>query len=166
MNAIFRRRSIRKYITEAISDETLHFLLEAAMCAPSAQNQRPWHFVVITDQTILTTLANVSPYAKMVNDAPLAILVCGDLERELAPGFWVQDCATATENLLLEAEDRRLGAVWVGIYPRDTRVEYIRHVLHLPDSIVPFALVPIGHPAEEKTPLQRYDESRIHYNQW
>lgn len=166
MNAIFRRRSIRKYTSDVVSNEVLHFLLEAAMCAPSAQNQRPWHFVVIQDRAMLTTLANVSPYAKMVKDAPVVILVCGDLERELAPEFWVQDCAAAAENLLIEAEDRHLGAVWVGIYPRKTRVEYIKNVLHLPEHIIPFALVPLGYPAEEKTPLQRYDESRVHYNQW
>ena len=166
MNAIFRRRSIRKYTSDPIPDDLIQLVLEAAMCAPSAQNERPWQFVVLTERAILTTLANVSPYAKMIKEAPAAILVCADLDRELAPGFWVQDCAAATENLLLEAEDRRLGAVWIGIYPRETRIDYIKNVLHLPKQIIPFSLIAIGYPAEEKAPLQRYDESRVHYNQW
>ncbi len=120
----------------------------------SPKNQRPWHFVVITDQTILTTralaLANVSPYALKWSTMRRSRFWCGDLERELAPGFWVQDCAAATENLLLEAEDRRLGAVWVGIYPRDIEwsTSDMCSTFLIPSRVA--ALVPIGHPAEEK----------------
>ena len=166
MDSILRRRSIRKYKQESIPDDLIKKLLEAAMSAPSAQNQRPWHFIVITDKAILTTLAHASPHSKMTQDAPVAILVCGDLEREIAKGFWVQDCSAATENILIEVEEQHLGAVWVGIYPREKRVVYIRNVLHIPKHIVPFALIPIGYPAETKTVPNRYDESRVHYNRW
>ena len=166
MDAILRRRSIRKYKQEPIPDDLIKKLLEAAMSAPSAQNQRPWHFIVITDKEILATLADVSPYSKMTKDAPVAILVCGDLEREIARGFWVQDCSAATENILIEVEEQHLGAVWLGVYPHKVRVEYIRNVLHIPEPIVPFALIPIGYPAEIKDTPSRYDESRVHYNHW
>jgi nitroreductase len=98
--------------------------------------------------------------------APLAILVCGDLEREVAQGFWIQDCAAATENLLIAVEALHLGAVWLGIYPRETRVEYLRDLLHIPQHIVPFALIPVGYPAETTETPSRYDGSRVHYNAW
>ncbi len=166
MNAIFRRRSIRKYTQDEIPDQVIKKLLEAGMSAPSANNERPWYFVVITTKETLVKLAEVSPYSKMVKDAPVAILVCGDLERDRSNGFWVQDCAAATENILIEVEENNLGAVWLGIYPREERVKYIQKLLHIPDHVVPFALIPIGHPAETKETLNRYDESRVYYNHW
>ena len=166
MDAIFRRRSIRKYTREEIPDEIIKKLLEAGMSAPSAHDERPWQFVVIRDREILTKLADASPYSKMTKDANVAILVCGDLERELSRGFWVQDCAAATENILIEVVEKDLGAVWVGIYPRRERVEYIRRLLNIPKHIVPFALIPIGYPAEIKEISSRYDESRVHYDHW
>ena len=166
MNAIFSRRSIRKYTSEAVADEVIKKLLEAGMSAPSAGNQKPWQFVVVKNEKMLAKLADASPYAKMVKDANLAILVCGDREFEKYPGFWVQDCAAATENILIEAEDQRLGAVWIGIYPVEERVAYLQNVLQLPGQIIPFALIPIGHPAETKVTPSRYEASRVHYEKW
>jgi nitroreductase len=166
MNAIFRRRSIRKYTADAVSDDVIKKLLEAGMSAPSAGNQRPWQFVIVKDKATLAKLAEVSPYAKMTKDAPMAILVCGDLEREAHKGFWVQDCSAATENILIEVEDNHLGAVWLGIYPVAERVEYLRKVLSIPDQVVPFALIPVGYPAETKVTPSRYDASRVHYERW
>jgi nitroreductase len=166
MNAITKRRSIRTYTQDPIPEELITQLLEAAMSAPSAQNERPWHFIVITEKKTLAALPDVSLYAKMTANAPLAILVCGDLEREIAQGFWVQDCAAATENLLIAVEALHLGAVWLGIYPREARVDFLRDLLHIPQHIVPFALIPIGYPAETKETPSRYDASRVHYNTW
>ncbi len=166
MNAILRRRSIRKYTQDAISDDSIQKLLEAGMSAPSAGNQRPWHFVVIKEKETLVQLADASPYSKMTKDAPLAILVCGDLDREQRKGYWVQDCSAATENILIEVADNNLGAVWLGIYPREERVAYIRALLNIPEHVVPFALIPVGYPAETKETASRYDESRVHYEHW
>lgn len=166
MNAIFQRRSIRKYTQDEVSETMIQQVLEAAMSAPSAANERPWQFVVVTQQEILTKLAGVSPYAGMTANAPVAIIVCGDLKRETVRGFWVQDCSAATENLLIEAEDLHLGAVWLGIYPLEDRMTYLRNVLNLPEHIVPFAMIPVGHPAETKTTPSRYDQSRVHSNTW
>jgi nitroreductase len=166
MDAILRRRSIRKYIQEAIPDDVIKKLLEAGMSAPSAGNQRPWQFIVIKDKETLIKLADASPYSKMTKDAPMAILVCGDLELENHKGYWVQDCSAATENILIEVAENNLGAVWLGIYPREERVEYLRKLLNIPDHVVPFALIPVGYPAETKETSSRYDESRVHYEQW
>ncbi|MBD3306857.1 nitroreductase family protein [candidate division KSB3 bacterium] len=166
MDAILRRRSIRQYTQDPVPEDLITKILEAAMSAPSARNERPWHFIVVTEKDMLATLSDVSPYSKMTKEAAAAILVCGDLECETAKGFWVQDCAAATENLLIAVEALHLGAVWLGIYPREERVEYLRKALHVPPHVVPFALVPLGYPAETKTTPSRYDASRVHYNQW
>ena len=166
MEAILTRRSIRKYTEKPVSDDLVIELLRAAMAAPSAQNQQPWQFVVVRDQNLLEGLAAAQPYAAMTRDAQVAIVICGDLRREKSPGFWVQDCAAATENLLIAANAAGLGAVWTGTYPREERVANVRAVLGLPDHIIPFAVIPIGYPAEHPAPADRFDARRIHNDRW
>jgi nitroreductase len=166
MEALLRRRSIRKYTSDEVSDDHIEQLLQAGMAAPSAGNQQPWQFVVIKNKATLTNLVNVSPYAKMMNEAAAAILVCGVLEDERHPGFWVQDCSAATENILIEVEEVGLGAVWLGIYPIENRMDYLRTALNIPREVLPFALIALGHPAESKPPADRYDEARVHYETW
>ena len=152
MKAILARRSVRRYTSEPVEDKLVHDLLEAAMAAPSAGDERPWEFIVLRERTVLDAIPAIHPYAQMAREAPLAIVVCGDLQKQKYPGFWVQDCSAATENLLLAVTDAGLGAVWCGIYPLDERVEAFRKLLGTPPHIVPFALVPIGRPAEKKAP--------------
>ncbi|MCX8032984.1 MAG: nitroreductase family protein [Thermoleophilia bacterium] len=166
MEAIFTRRSVRKYSEDPVPDELVIKILRAAMAAPSAGNQQPWQFVVVRRRDLLEEMAQVSPYAGMTREAALAIVVCGDLAREERKGFWVQDCAAATQNLLLAAHALGLGAVWCGLYPREERVEKTRAVLGIPGQVVPFALVPIGYPAETPEPVDRYDSSRVHIDCW
>ena len=166
MEAIISRRSIRRYTGQAIADEMVEQLLKAAMSAPSAGNMQPWHFVIIDEREILDKIPRVHPYADMVRDAPLAILVCGDLERDGFGGYWVQDCSAATENLLIAAHARGLGAVWLGVYPRDERVEALRDLLGIPENIIPFALIALGYPDEELCREDRFDPSKVHRNQW
>jgi len=166
MKAILNRRSIRKYTDQPVPERLLIELLEAAMCAPSAGNEQPWQFVVIDQRGILDEIPKFHPYAAMVAEAPVAILVCGDLDKDLHRGYWVQDCAAATENILIAVQDKGIGAVWVGVYPREDRVQAMRALLGIPDSVVPFALISLGYPAEEKPPANRFDAGRIHYNGW
>jgi len=166
MKAILARRSIRRYTSEGIEDKVIHGLLEAAMAAPSAGDERPWEFIVLRDRAKLDAIPAIHPYAQMAKEAPVAIVICGDLKRQKYQGFWVQDCSAATENLLLAVADAGLGAVWCGIYPLEERVEAFRRLLATPKNIVPFALVPIGHPAEEKAPARRYDAGRVHQDKW
>ena len=164
IQTIFARRSIRKYTTELVSVKDVKTMLEAAMAAPSSSNRKPWHFVVVTDRQILDNLARVHPYGKMLFEAPLCIAVCGD--KTISPSAWVQDCSAAAENLLLAASALGLGAVWLGVHPRETRVGPIRKVLNIPETIVPLNLISIGHPAEEKEPRTQYDELRVHREHW
>jgi len=166
VDTIRNRRSIRKYTAQPVPQELVTRLLEAAMSAPSAGNEQPWEFIVITDREVLQAITKVHPYSQMLKEAPLAVLVCGNLEREKYPGFWIEDCSAATENILLEAENIGLGGVWLGVYPHDERVKGIAELLGLPSSVVPLSLVALGYPAEKKPPAERFDPSRVHTNRW
>lgn len=166
MEAILSRRSIREYTSETIPEDTINQLLKAAMSAPSAGNEQPWHFIVIEDQNILNQIADLHPDAEMLRDAPIAILICGDIKLEEYDGYWVQDCSAATQNILITAETKDLGSVWVGIHPDKDRENGIRDLFDLPENIIPFSMVSLGRPAEKKPPVDRYDETRIHYNSW
>jgi nitroreductase len=166
IEVILTRRSIRQYTPEPVPDAVITDLLRAAMSAPSAANQQPWEFVVITDRAIRDEIPRFHPYAAMLRQAPVAILICGNLKRETFKGYWVQDCSAATENLLLAAHAKGLGAVWVGIYPLEDRVARLQKLLGLPAHVIPLALVPIGYPAEHVPPADRYDASRVHHDRW
>jgi len=166
MEAILSRRSIRKYTAEPVPEPQVKELLEAAMCAPSAANQQDWQFVVINERQILDEIPKYHPYSGMLREAPLAILVCGDEQLETNKGYWVQDCSAATQNLLIAAHAIGLGAVWLGIYPREDRVAALRELLGIPEHVIPLALLSIGYPAEQKPRADRFDASRVHYNRW
>jgi nitroreductase len=166
MDFILSRRSVRKFTKEPVAEEQVRQLLAAAMAAPSAGNQQPWHFVVIDDRRVLDQPPAFHPNSKMLYEAPLAIAVCADLTRDSHHGMWVQDCSAATENLLLAAHALGLGAVWLGIYPREERVGGLRKLLGLPEHVMPLSLVAVGHPGEHPPPAERFQESRIHRNHW
>ena len=166
MEAILNRRSIRKYSSKPVSDELVKELVRAGMSAPSAGNEQPWHFVIINNHKILKQIPKFHPYSKMLEAASLAILVCGDEELEKHKGFWIQDCAAATENILIAAQANGLGTVWLGIFPREERIDGMKKLLEIPHHIIPFSLISIGYPAEQKPPSNRFNPSRIHYNVW
>ena len=165
--AIFTRKSIREYKPQPVPDELVQEILEAAMQAPSAGNQQPWHFIVVTDRKQMDALADAMPFGKMLHSAPLGIVVCADMKLEKYRGFWVQDCSNATMNLLLAAHDRGLGAVWVGVYPVEDRVANLKQILGLPDSVIPLCVVPLGYPASTPEPAEkRYNAARLHHDRW
>ncbi len=166
LTAIFTRRSLRLYTPKPVSHDVIHDILKAAMSAPSAGNERPWHFIVLTDRALLDEIPKFHPYSAMLKQAHAAILVCGDPTREKHKGYWVLDCAAATENMLLAAHAKGLGSVWCGVYPTEDRVQNLRSLLKLPEHIVPFSLLPLGFPAETKETANRYDASRVHENGW
>jgi len=165
-DAIFSRRSIRKYTSQSVPEELVTEFLKAAMAAPSAGNEQAWQFIVIRDRALLDAIPKFHPYSAMLKYASVAILVCGDLSREKIKGFWVQDCSAATQNLLLAITARGLGAVWTALYPMEDRVAGMRKLLGLPDNIVPLSLVPIGYPDEHPGPVNRFDAARVHKDRW
>jgi len=167
MNAIFSRRSVRTYTDRPVSREDLHDLLHAGMSAPTANNARPWQFILVTDRAILEKLP-MDNYTEAVKGAQAAIVVCGDSAKDkmMQGALNVIDCSAAIENILIEAADRGLGSVYYAAYPMEHRVAHLRELFALPESIVPYAVLPIGWP--EKTPAEadRYDASMVHENRW
>ncbi|MEA3326501.1 MAG: nitroreductase family protein [Chloroflexota bacterium] len=167
LDAIFTRRSVRDFTHDPVSLEDVEQLLRAGMQAPSAGNEQPWHFIVIDDPDILHAVPEFHPYSMMLLDAPLAIQVCSsDRKLEKKRASWIQDCSAATQNILLAAHALGLGAVWLGIFPNAERVSGMQKLLDIPEDIRPFALVAVGHPAVKPEPVDRFDQARIHHNQW
>jgi nitroreductase len=168
MAAILSRRSIRRYLPDPLPEEAIRRLLEAGMAAPSAGDERPWHFVVITDRETLAAIPGFHPLSRFVPNAAAAILVCADLSLSKYPpvDWWVQDCSAATQNILLAAHATGLGAVWLGVHPEKGRIDGFRALCRLPGSIVPFSLVSLGFPAARKEGEDRFDLSRVHRERW
>lgn len=169
LNNILERTSVRSYLEKSVEEEKIEKLLQAGMAAPTAVNKQPWHFVVVTEKSLLQKLSEANPHAKMVAKAPLAIVVCGDMTKALdgnAREFWVQDCSAASENILLAATGLGLGAVWTGTYPSEERCAAVSEVLGLPESLIPLNTIVIGYPDGEVTPKDKWKESNISYNMY
>jgi nitroreductase len=166
MNTILTRRSARRYTEQNVSEETVTELLKAAMQAPSAHNKQPWHFVVIRNKDTMNKIMEFHEYSKMLRGAQVVIAVCADVANYDFIPYWPQDCSAATENILLAAHGLGLGTTWMGVYPAPNYPEKIAEILNIPEGIVPFNLISIGYPSEERIPASRFDESRIHFEQW
>jgi len=167
LDLIFKRRSVRIFSKKSVDKDTLTRLLQAAMAAPSASNSRPWEFIAITDPDTLDKLRKSLKYGKY--NAPAAIVVCANLElaqNESAVRFWVQDCAAATENILIAAAGMDLGTVWIGSYPKEDAMETEREILGIPEHVKPLSLVYVGYPAEEPQPRTQYDPERVNWEKY
>lgn len=166
---IMTRTSIRAYETKKVEEKKIEVMLRAAMAAPTAINSQPWDFVVVDDSAKLKELADSLPNAKMAAEAPLAIVVCGNMQKAIegeGRQNWIADASAATENLLLAAHSLGLGAVWTGVYPSEHRVSVVRSVLGLPEYVVPLSLIPIGYPAESPKPKDKWKPENVHRNGW
>jgi nitroreductase len=166
MEALLTRRSIRKYRPDPVPEDLVQKLLEAAMQAPSAGNQQPWYFVLIRERKTLDAIPTFHPHAAMLREAPLAILICANEKLEKHKGFLPLDCSAAAENLLLAAHALGLGAVWVSVYPREERTKGMRELLGIPSDVIPFALIPVGFPAEERSAENRFRANRVRKEHW
>lgn len=165
-DAIMSRRSIRRYTTEAVSDADVETVLRAAMAAPSAFNQQPWRFVVVRDAETRMRLSETSQYSGMLAEAPVGIVICADSTAVRVEGYWVLDCAAATENALLAAHSIGLGGVWLGVYNYPERVANVRGALGLPAHIEPVAMIALGHPEEHKPPAGRFNPEFVRHERW
>jgi nitroreductase len=166
LKAIFTRRSVRNFLPKPVPQDKLNTIIQAAMAAPSANNEQPWHFILIESQKLRERIESIHPHAKMSKQAPVAILLCGDLTVAEDPKYWMEDCAAACQNLLLAAHGLNLGAVWCGIYPNQTRMEAFSQMFHLPDTIIPFAIIPVGVPSKIPKPVDRFKKERVHRDFW
>ncbi|MBQ8096504.1 MAG: nitroreductase family protein [Prevotella sp.] len=166
---IMTRTSIRKFKQQAVEAEKVEAMLRAAMAAPTAVNKQPWHFVVVTDKQVLSELAGQGGRGNMLRNAPLAIVVCGDMSKAMqgkGQEYWIQDTSAATENLLLAAHALGLGAVWTGAYPMDDRYTHIQKVLGMPETVVPLNICIIGYPDEQPTPKDKWKPENVSYNKF
>lgn len=168
LNLLFARRSVRVYRHEEVSDDAVRDLLQAAMSAPSAVAKDPWEFIVVRQRETLAEIAAGLPNGGMLREAALGIVVCGDLERahDRQLSYLLQDCSAAIENLLLAASAWGLGACWLGVHPREERVQHLRRLLQIPEHVLPIAAIAIGWPAESPPPRTRYREAAVHRERW
>lgn len=166
ITALKTRRSIRMFTKEKLPDEVILRCIECGMFAPSAGNEQPWHFIVITNPSLLEKIPQVHQYAKMMPEATASIVVCFDPDLEKHNQMSCQDCAAATQNILLAAHAQGFGSCWLGIYPRKKRMQGFRKLLNIPDHIVPFSAIAIGKSREEPKKVERYKPDRVHQETW
>ena len=134
----------------------------AAMAAPSAGNQQPWEFYVVTDPAVLEKLSKASPYAGCTKDAPAAI-VSAYREALWAPEYAQIDMSIAMENLWLTCGELGLGGVWLVIAPVEDRMKAVEQIVGIPDGQRAFAVFPLGYPAETRKQQDRWDPDRVHF---
>lgn len=164
MNEIFHRTSIRQYLDKPVENEKIEKILQAAMAAPSAGNQQPWEFYVVTNQDIIKKLSQTSPFATCAANALLAFVACYRTDCKM-PEYAQIDLSASIENMLLEADSLGLGAVWLGIAPLKNRMEAVHDVLNIPKNLNAFAIIPCGYPKVINAQQNRFDTNRIHYIQ-
>ena len=160
---IAERKSVRKYLNKSVEEDKIDAMVKAGMAAPSGMDRRPWEFVVVTDREALDSMAAKLPYAKILTNAPLAIVVCGDTT---CSSYWYLDCSAATQNVLLAAEALGLGAVWTAAYPYEDRIDVVRQNTGLPENIVPLCVIPIGYPDGPQKAKDKFDPQRVHRNKY
>jgi nitroreductase len=165
---IFGRRSIRSYTSAEVDQETVQKLLEAAMAAPSAVARDPWRFVVLRSRQNLARLAAELPNGEFLARAALGIVVCGDLQvaHDQQLSYLLQDCSAAIQNILLCAHLLGLGACWLGVHPREKRIQALKEILALPALVIPVGCISLGYPAESPAPRTRFNPDYVHSERW
>ncbi len=166
MEMLIKRRSVRKYLTTPVPKEMVEKLLEVAYYSPSAKNKHPIHYIIVEDKAVLQSFKKFHGSAAMFDQAPLGIVICGDMTEAWAT--WRDDAAAVTTNICNAAYELGLGSCWCGLYPRDMRVDGMKEALNLPNHIMPYAMIVLGYPDPEieiKQPERNYS-SRVHYNNW
>ena len=168
MEEIFKRRSIRKFTPEPVTDEELEKILRAGFAAPSAHNNKEWVFIVIKDRASLQKFIDADEYSAALKTSPVAVLACADLRIEEAGGYgmWQQDLGASLENMCIEAVHLGLATNWIGVYPLDYRINVCREVTEIPEYIVPVGLLAIGHAEKERAPINRYMTRRVHFEKY
>ncbi len=168
MDAIFKKRCVRKFRDIVVEQEKVEKLIRAGMQAPSAGNQQPWEFIIVDNRDLLNKMAKMGAYLSILESAPLAIILLVNNKNMKFPEYWQQDMAAATENILIEAEILKLGALWIGVAPDKERTRVISDIFDLPSNVSAFSVIPIGYPAEEHESkfIEKYDGAKVRYNKY
>ncbi len=162
--AIYSRKSIRRYTEEDITPDVILRLLQAACQAPTAGNLQPWRFWVVRNREVKERLVHAAYGQSFVGRAPVVVVVGADLSVS-ARGYGdrgshlyaLQDTAAAIENLLLAAQAEGLATCWVGAFNE----EAARQALDMAPTVRPAAMISVGHPASPRQKPQREDVSRL-----
>ena len=177
MDNILSRTSVRSYTEQKLTDAQIETLLRAAMAAPSGSNIQPWSFVVLTDPSEYDTIFEGNFNMEKFKQAAAVFVLCADTTVTRTPrgggepvtvpnGTWRDDLGAATENLLLAAESMGLGACWTASYPYEDRYMPPKKALGLPDTVIPYSIVPVGYPAGDEQPKDKWDPAKVHYGRW
>ena len=179
MANILSRKSVRSYTADTIPAAVMENLLRAAMAAPSGRNIQPWSFVVLSDTSRYDEIFGDNHNMAMFKQSAAIVVMCADTTVVRPPrdnpdapavqqpnGIWRDDMGAVTENLLLAAEAYGLGACWTACYPYLDRMAPVKQALGLPSTVVPYSVVPIGYPAGDEQPKDKWDPARIHYGKW
>lgn len=179
MQNILNRKSVRSYTGDTIPAAVMENILRAAMAAPSGMDIRPWQFVVLTDKSQYETIFEGNGNMKKFMESGAIVVICADTTvtrptREDPDGpavtrpnpMWRDDIAAATENLLLAVEAYGLGACWTACYPFPNTMAPVKAALGLPETVVPYAVVPIGYHDGTTQPKDKWDAARVHYDRW
>lgn len=179
LDVIMSRTSIRNFTGEAVSREQLETILKAGMAAPSAMNVQPWRFVVVTDKEKIAEVFGNGPRSEAFTTAGAVIVVCGETTMMMKPfgqpdapeteqpnKFWFEDCSAAAQNILLAAKALGLGAVWTAGYPAIERIAPIAAALGIPSKVIPLCIIPVGVPADDPAPKDKWKPENIHWEKW
>ena len=163
IKTILNRRSVRKYNGKPVSEENIQILLESGNSAPSAKFRMPRHFIVLQDRAKLDDIQKNHQYAKFFDKVTLAIIVCGDMERST---YCADDCAAATQNILLAATSLELASCWCGIHPTEHLINYFRAEFDIPETIMPYSVIAIGEGQEPTLKNRTIEPKIIHRDKW
>ena len=167
LDVIMTRTSIRAFTGEPVSKDQLETILKAGMAAPTGMNAQPWRFVVLTDQDKIKEIFGTGFRSEMYTTAGAVIVVCGEAETDGRPNmFWYEDCSAAAENILLAAHALGLGAVWTAGYPAVDRTAPVSEALGIPSNVLPLCVIPMGVPAENPEPKDKWKPENIHWEKW
>ena len=170
IEAIKKRRSIRRYTDQAVEKEKVDEILNAAMCSPSAYHRNPWEFIVVKKGSTLEKLSKSTNYASFVSKSPVIIVVTAN---EPHAYRWLEDSSIAAEHIYLEATNQDLGSCWVQIHGMETpngidSEEYARDILKVPTDYRILCIMTLGYPAEDlpEHDESEFDKSKIHTEKW
>lgn len=166
MDSIMRRRSIRKYLDKAVEPEKIENILRAAMQSPTGHNTQDWEFIVVTDAATRKAVSELGPYSGFAAEAPLQIVVCANSEKAWAGGTWPSNMGAVCQTILIQVEEEGLGACWIANWPYAERMEHVKNVLSIPDTVIPYAVIAIGYKQFEKKFDDRYDPAKIHWEKY
>jgi nitroreductase len=169
IETILKRKSARHFTDRNVTQDELDLIIKVAFAAPSGMDLQPWEFIVITDRKTLDELAEALPYAKMLFQATAAFVVCGipySSNPEKGSKYWMLDCSTVSQNVMLAAESLGLGAIWTACWPYPERMEPVHNILGIPENILPLSVIPIGEPTGEDLPKDKFNPAKLHFEKW